>query len=136
MSSSSPAYEEKKDYETYGDVHVGQPDVTDGSYVDAYDGEEPHPGHTALKRQLKSRHIAMISIGGVIGTGLFLGTAGALANGGPLGLLLGYLAVGSICYCVMVSLGEVVAYLPIPGGHITLSERFVDPAMGFALGWN
>jgi amino acid transporter len=40
-----------------------------------------------LKRQLKNRHIAMISIGGVIGTGLFLGTGGALANGGPLGLV-------------------------------------------------
>lgn len=36
----------------------------------------------------------MISIGGVIGTGLFLGTAGALANGGPLGLLLGYATIG------------------------------------------
>lgn len=37
----------------------------------------------------------MISIGGVIGTGLFLGTANALKNGGPLGLLLGYAAMGT-----------------------------------------
>ena len=29
-----------------------------------------------------------------------------------------------------------VAYLPIPGGHIKLSERFVDPAFSFAMGWN
>ena len=43
------------------------------------------------------------SIGGVIGTGLFLGTASALMNGGPVGLLLGYMFIGSICYCVMVS---------------------------------
>lgn len=39
---------------------------------------------------------------GVIGTGLFLGTATALANGGPVGLLLGYVIVGSMCYGVMV----------------------------------
>ena len=42
----------------------------------------------------------MFSIGGVIGTGLFLGTAGSLANGGPVGLLLGYSAMGTICYAV------------------------------------
>lgn len=41
---------------------------------------------------------------GVIGTGLFLGTAQSLHNGGPLGLLLGYTIVGTICLCVMVSL--------------------------------
>ncbi|KAF8167918.1 amino acid permease [Crassisporium funariophilum] len=93
-------------------------------------------GEHKLVRQLKNRHIAMISIGGVIGTGLFLGTATALRNGGPVGLLLGYITMGSICYSVMVSLGEMIAYLPIPGGHIRLAERFVDPAFSFTMGWN
>ena len=73
------------------------------------------------------------SIGGVIGTGLFLGTAGSLENGGPVGLLLGYSVVGTITYCVMISLGEMIAYLPIPGGHIALAERFVDPAFAFTM---
>jgi amino acid transporter len=36
----------------------------------------------------------------------------------------------------MVSLGEMVAHLPIAGGHITLARRFVTPALGFAMGWN
>ncbi|PBK95566.1 amino acid permease [Armillaria gallica] len=89
-----------------------------------------------LARQLKNRHVAMISIGGVIGTGLFLGTATSLKNGGPIGLLLGYLTLGTICWSVMVSLGEMVAYLPIAGGHIKLAERFVDRALSFAMGWN
>ncbi|PPQ89594.1 hypothetical protein CVT25_012339 [Psilocybe cyanescens] len=97
---------------------------------------DPLTGERKLVRQLKNRHIAMISIGGVIGTGLFLGTAGSLANGGPVGLLLGYTTMGSICFCVMLSLGEMVAYLPIPGGHIKLAERFVDPAFSFTMGWN
>ncbi|ESK87568.1 amino acid transporter [Moniliophthora roreri MCA 2997] len=92
--------------------------------------------HAKLVRQLKNRHMAMISIGGVIGTGLFVGTAGALRNGGPIGLLLGYIVVGSICWGVMISLGEMVSYLPIPGGHVKLAERFVDPAFSFAMGWN
>ncbi|EMD35788.1 hypothetical protein CERSUDRAFT_96012 [Gelatoporia subvermispora B] len=105
-----------------------------------YDSEEQSlsdgPPESRLKRQLENRHIAMISIGGVIGTGLFLGTATSLQNGGPIGLLLGYSVVGSVCYAVMISLGEMIAYLPLPGGHIKLAERFVDPAFSFVLGWN
>jgi amino acid transporter len=89
-----------------------------------------------LHRQLKNRHVAMISIGGVIGTGLFVGTATSLANGGPVGLLLGYVIMGTIVLAVMVSLGEMIAYLPIAGGHIKLAERFVNPALSFAMGWN
>ncbi|RDX55928.1 amino acid permease [Lentinus brumalis] len=94
------------------------------------------PQEGKLQRHLKNRHIAMISIGGVIGTGLFLGTASSLAAGGPIGLLLGYIVVGTVCYSVMISLGEMVAYLPLPGGHIRLAERFVDPAFSFTMGWN
>ncbi|KAF8516104.1 amino acid permease [Hysterangium stoloniferum] len=80
------------------------------------------------------------AVRGVIGTGLFLGTAGPLRQGGPVGLMLGYMVqvtlVGSICYSVMVSLGEMIAFLPIPGGFIKLAERFVDPSFSFAMGWN
>lgn len=43
---------------------------------------------------------------------------------------------GSMCYCTMICLGEMVSYLPIPGGHIKLAERFVNPAFSFAMGWN
>ncbi|KAL1707606.1 amino acid permease/ SLC12A domain-containing protein [Schizophyllum commune] len=96
----------------------------------------PYGAPAPLKRALKNRHVAMISIGGVIGTGLFLGTAQSLHNGGPIGLVLGYITMGTICYSVMVSLGEMIAYLPIAGGHIKLAERFVDPALSFTMGWN
>lgn len=54
-----------------------------------------------------------------------LGTANALKNGGPLGLLLGYAAMGTVCYSVMISLGAMISYLPISGGHIRVS-RFDD----------
>ena len=29
-----------------------------------------------------------------------------------------------------------VAFLPVPGGHIKLAERFVDRAFSFTMGWN
>ncbi|KAJ7179428.1 amino acid permease [Mycena filopes] len=115
--------------------HPKSPSIQESFGAEKQPGDLYHGEHR-LKRQLKNRHIAMISIGGVIGTGLFLGTANALRHGGPIGLLLGYLAVGSITYSVMISLGEMVAYLPIPGGHIKLAERFVDPAFSFTMGWN
>ncbi|KAF8516066.1 amino acid permease-domain-containing protein [Gautieria morchelliformis] len=60
------------------------------------DSSESHGDGQGLKRQLKSRHIAMIRSAlsaSVIGTGLFLGTASALKNGGPIGLLLGYIVL-------------------------------------------
>ncbi|KAG8219965.1 amino acid permease [Butyriboletus roseoflavus] len=107
---------------------------SDGSLQDEEFATSPPPPR--LHRQLKNRHVAMISIGGVIGTGLFVGTANSLRSGGPAGLFLGYVAMGTIVLAVMVSLGEMIAYLPIAGGHITLSERFVNPALSFAMGWN
>lgn len=45
-------------------------------------------------------------------------------------------SIGLIFEMLKVSLGEMVAYLPIPGGHIKLAERFVDPAFSFTMGWN
>ncbi|KAG1794778.1 amino acid permease [Suillus plorans] len=78
----------------------------------------------------------MINIGGVVGTGLFLGTATALMEGGPVGLLFGYTFMGTTCYCVMITVGEMITLLPIAGGHVRLAERFVDPAFSFAMGWN
>ncbi|GAA5988891.1 hypothetical protein JCM5350_000998 [Sporobolomyces pararoseus] len=89
---------------------------------------------TQLKRQLKARHIAMISIGGVIGTGLFLGTAQSLQKG-PLAVLLAYCLMATLVYSMMISLGEMISHLPVAGGHLALAGRFVDPAFGLAVGW-
>ena len=72
---------------------------------------------------------------GVIGTGLFLGTAGDLENGGAAGLLIGYCVMASLLYSVMVALGEMISQFPIPGGQFALAGRFVSPELGFAMGW-
>jgi amino acid transporter len=77
----------------------------------------------------------MITIGGVIGTGLFLGTAGNLQNGGPAGLLLSYCIMASLLFAVMCALGEMVSQFPLPGGQFALAGRFHSPEMGFAMGW-
>ncbi|EED81941.1 predicted protein [Postia placenta Mad-698-R] len=95
-----------------------------------------------LPPQLSRRHmtnftmqVGMISIGGVVGTGLFLGSAQSLVYGGPLGALLGYSIIGSLVYCLCVSIGEMIAYLPNVGGVVGIADLYVDKALGFALGW-
>ncbi|KLT41895.1 amino acid permease [Cutaneotrichosporon oleaginosum] len=89
-----------------------------------------------VKRQLKQRHMAMIAIGGAIGTGLFIGSGSALATGGPVGLWLGYCLMSTMVYAMMVALGEVATLFPVAGAFTHYGSRFVDPALGFAVGIN
>ncbi|ODV63088.1 dicarboxylic amino acid permease ASCRUDRAFT_68863 [Ascoidea rubescens DSM 1968] len=88
-----------------------------------------------LKKKLKARHITMIAIGGALGTGLIIGTGSALAAAGPGSVFLAYVLVGFIVYDVMCALGEMAAYIPLPDGFTGYAHRYVDPALGFAVGW-
>ncbi|QRV74899.1 amino acid permease [Ceratobasidium sp. AG-Ba] len=90
----------------------------------------------AVHRRLKARHLAMIALGGTIGTGLFVGSGAALAKGGPVGTLLGYFIMGCVVYCMMIALGEMATLFPVAGGFTHYATRFIDPAVGFALGYN
>ena len=38
-------------------------------------------------------------------------------------------------YSVMVSLGEMATYIPVPGAFTAYANRFVDPSLSFAMGW-
>ncbi|KAK5076547.1 hypothetical protein LTR51_002229 [Lithohypha guttulata] len=88
------------------------------------------------KRGLSPRHVQLMAIGGSIGTGLFVGIGGVLSNAGPLSLLLGYCFWGILfIWPCNLCTGEMCAYLPIKGTVFELASRFVDPALGFAMGW-
>ncbi len=89
-----------------------------------------------LQKQLKPRHVHMIAIGGAVGTGLFVGTGGALASGGPGSVLLCFLVVGAMLFNVLYALGELSVMYPVVGGTYIYSSRFIDSAWGFAAGWN
>ncbi|GAA5932163.1 hypothetical protein JCM3775_004255 [Rhodotorula graminis] len=129
-SSRAPTVVERSPSRRSGAKDVEKQEVLSGPAAVGAVGEGQN-----LKRNMSSRHVAMISIGGAIGTGLFLGTATALERGGPLGLLLGYSIMGTIVYAVMVALGEMASALPIPGGQVTLAARFVNVPLGFTVGW-
>ncbi|SDE95984.1 lysine:proton symporter, AAT family [Fontibacillus panacisegetis] len=95
-----------------------------------------YQGAKSLKPGLQARHMTMIALGGSIGTGLFLASGGAIASAGPGGALLAYIAVGIMVYFLMTSLGELATYVPDSGSFETYASRFVDPSLGFAMGWN
>lgn len=89
------------------------PDLTDPQ-VDAVDSSQ-------LSRRLSPRQVQMIAIGGTIGTGLYLGTGRALATGGPASMLLAYAICGAIVLVTMLSLGEMVAFIPVTGSFCTFA---------------
>ncbi|TKA82883.1 hypothetical protein B0A55_01175 [Friedmanniomyces simplex] len=111
----------------------GSPRLVSTSDVEKVDSKIGTTVH--LQRRLQSRHLQMIAIGGTIGTGLFIGSGGALANAGPAGALIAYAFVGTLVYSVMVALGEMATYIPISGAFTAYAARFVDPSLGFAMGW-
>ncbi|KAI0196925.1 putative proline-specific permease [Astrocystis sublimbata] len=110
-------------------------DRTASVNVGSVDSTNETPAFTT-KRGLKSRHAQMIALGGTIGTGLFVGSGQALNRGGPLFLLLAYVFISVLVYGVATALGEMSAYLPLPGTTVgTLGDRFVSQSLGFTLGW-
>ncbi|TAQ90503.1 hypothetical protein B7494_g1192 [Chlorociboria aeruginascens] len=92
--------------------------------------------NSPLARRLKSRHLQMIAIGGSIGTGLFVASGKALAAGGPASVLVCFVLIGIMLYCTVHALGEMAVLFPVAGSFSAYSTRFLDPAWGFAMGWN
>ncbi|KAF4921622.1 General amino acid permease AGP3 [Colletotrichum viniferum] len=91
----------------------------------AHDGETATTtgGGPGLHRGLSGRH-------------LFVGMGTGLTSAGPAGLLLCFTVVGVLLWAVMQSLGELGAFIPLSGSFTHYTSTFVDPAVGFALGWN
>ncbi|KAJ4378488.1 hypothetical protein N0V86_006194 [Didymella sp. IMI 355093] len=88
------------------------------------------------QRGLSPRHVQLMAIGGSIGTGLFVGIGGSLSKAGPLSLVLGYMFWGALfVWPTYLCVAEMCAYLPLRGAIFELAARFVDPALGFAMGW-
>lgn len=98
-----------------------------------FDAIDPHSG---VKRGLKTRHLSMMALAGIIGPGLLVGSGGALASGGPASLLVGFGLIGLLAFSIMQSLGELTTLYPSGGAFTALADRFVDKAFGVAVGWN
>lgn len=91
---------------------------------------------SGLHRDIGARQLSMIAIGGAIGTGLFFASGSAISQAGPGGAIVAFAFIGLAVYCMMQSLGEMATQLPIPGAFEAYAERFIDPSLAFAVGWN
>ncbi len=89
------------------------------------------------KKSIKTRHVALIAIGGGMGTGLLVGNSKSLAFGGPGSLAISYIVVGIMLFFTMLAGGELaVAYQTVTGGYNAYCAKLVDPSLGFATSWN
>lgn len=87
-----------------------------------------------LSRSLRPRHVTMISIGGIIGAGLFVGSSAAIAATGP-AIVLSYLLTGILILLVMRMLGEMAVALPNVRAFTEFARVGLGPWAGFVAGW-
>ncbi|AQY63791.1 MULTISPECIES: GABA permease [Pseudomonas] len=87
-----------------------------------------------LEQGLKPRHVTMLSIAGVIGAGLFVGSGHAIAAAGP-AVLLAYAAAGALVVLVMRMLAEMAVASPDTGSFSTYADRAIGHWAGFTIGW-
>ncbi|CAL8580705.1 hypothetical protein XPA_006425 [Xanthoria parietina] len=131
MDTKAPHAADEKHFSSDDEKAMGPP---------AYSGAAGHVevapgGQRELSRALKGRHMQMIAIGGSIGAGLFVGSGGALYTGGPGSLLVGFIIIGAMLLFTVQALGELAVLYPVNGAFYMYAVRFVDPAWGFAMGW-
>ncbi|OIK15557.1 amino acid permease [Bacillus sp. MUM 116] len=96
---------------------------------------ENQEGNNQLRRSIKGRHLFMLTLGGTIGTGLFLSSGYTIGQAGPGGALIAYLVAGLLMYLVMVCLGELSLVMPVSGSFQAHATKFIGPATGYMIGW-
>jgi GABA permease len=87
-----------------------------------------------LSRSLKGRHLAMISIGGIVGAGLFVGSSTSIIAGGPASFI-SYAITGLLILLIMRMLGEMTTALPKVRAFTEFARAGLGDGAGFVVGW-
>ncbi len=89
---------------------------------------------SSLSRSLRPRHVAMITIGGIIGAGLFVGSSVAIAAAGP-AIIITYAITGLLVLLVMRMLGEMAVDMPQVRSFTEFPRAALGNWAGFSVGW-
>lgn len=89
-----------------------------------------------LKRRLTGRQIQMVTIGGSIGTALFVSISSGLTSGGPGSLFIAFFIYSCFLALVNNCMAEMSVFMPVSGSFVRMGSKWVDEAFGFMLGWN
>ncbi|HEX3914913.1 MAG TPA: amino acid permease [Steroidobacteraceae bacterium] len=95
---------------------------------------DPSDPTQLLSKSLKGRHLAMISIGGIIGAGLFVGSSTSIGAAGP-AVFISYAVTGMLILMVMRMLGEMATALPKVRSFTEFARAGLGPGAGFVVGW-
>ena len=87
-----------------------------------------------LRRSLRSRHLQMIALGGVIGAGLFVGSGVVIGSAGPAAVI-SFALTGALVVLVMRMLGEMAVAYPAVGGFYEYNRLALGELAGFLTGW-
>ncbi|HAT1595225.1 TPA: amino acid permease [Legionella pneumophila] len=90
---------------------------------------------SGYRRGLKDRHVQLIALGGIIGSGYFLGTGEVINLVGP-SVFIAYLLGGLIIYLTMLCMGELAVAIPISGSFVTYTSDFISPTVACGVGWS
>jgi L-asparagine transporter-like permease len=88
----------------------------------------------SLSRSLRPRHVSMITIGGIIGAGLFVGSSAAIAAAGP-ACVVSYALTGAVVFLIMRMLGEMAVANPRVRSFTEFSRLGLGHWAGFSVGW-
>ena len=92
--------------------------------------ENATPQESGLRHQLSAGQMAMVAVGGSIGTGLLLGSAAAMEIAGP-AVILSFLLAGFISWTVAMALGELSSMHPAAGSFGLYADLYLSPWAGF-----
>ncbi|PPQ89499.1 hypothetical protein CVT25_012171 [Psilocybe cyanescens] len=128
-----------ENHSRYQPLPTDNPDnIIDPAHEDEAEGARTASsmGNGAIKRSLQERHLSMIALAGMIGTGLFLSSGKALAHAGPLGCVLAFMIMGTVTASIAHISAEMSAFKPVEGGFVRHASMWLDRSTGVTTGWN